>query len=655
MKKIFILIVSGLLCASMSGETLIVDMNPKPPSSATKAAHKDVIASLPFEDTEDFRLAQKGLLAKPDALRIQDKNGRVVWDMTGLDYLDGDRPETVNPSLWRQAQLNAIHGLFEVTEGIYQVRGYDLANVTFIRGETGWIVVDPLTATETMDAAMELINSHFGKLPVKAILATHSHADHFGGIRALADEDDLNSGRIRFIAPENFVREVTSENVIAGNAMTRRAGFMFGSFLERTPQGAIDSGLGKGVSSGSVTLLTPSDEITATGQKLLLDGVEIEFQLTPGAEAPAEFVFYLPKWRALCVAEEVNAVMHNLYTPRGAKTRDALIWSSHLTDMLELFGDRMDIVFGSHHWPRWGKKEGFEYISKQRDMYRFMHDQTVRLMNQGFTATEISNKLDLPPSLAQEFYNRDYYGTVSHNVRAIYNFYLGYFDGVPANLNPLTPESRAYNYIRLAGGQEGMMIHVKEAILKGDYRWAAELLNHYVFAYPKKREARALLADVYEQMGYQAESGPWRNFYLSGARELRLGVDVTRRVSTASPDMVSNVPTSMFLDFMAVRFNPEGADDVELKINLDFTDTKEQFVLSLNNSVLNNIPNKQDEGANATLTLSRSTFDAVVLGATSFPKEIIKGNVKVSGNPLALTRVFSRLDIFPPDFNIVTP
>ena len=655
MKQILILIVFGMLSISMNGENLIIDMNSKVPSEATKAAHKEVIAKLPFENTEDFKLAQKGLLAKPDALIIQDKSGRVVWDMTGLEYLDGDRPETVNPSLWRQARLNAIYGLFEVTEGIYQVRGYDLANVSFIRGDTGWIIVDPLTTSETMNAAMDLVNSYFGKLPVKAILATHSHADHFGGIRALADEDDLNSGRIRFIAPEHFVKEVTSENVIAGNAMTRRAGFMFGNFLERSSQGAIDSGLGKGVASGSITLLTPTDEITATGQTLMLDGVEIEFQLTPGAEAPAEFVFFLPKWRALCVAEEVNAVMHNLYTPRGAKTRDALIWSNHLTDMLELFGDRMDIVFGSHHWPRWGRDEGFEYISKQRDMYRFMHDQTVRLMNQGYTATEISNMLDLPPSLAQEFYNRDYYGTVSHNVRAVYNFYLGYFDGVPAHLNPLTPESRASNYMRLAGGPEGIMIHVKEAILKGDYRWAAELLNHYVFAYPKKREARALLADVYEQMGYQAESGPWRNFYLSGAKELRMGVDVKRGVSTASPDMVSNVPTSMFLDFMAVRFNPEGADDIELMINLDFIDTKEQFVLSLNNSVLNNIPNKQDENADATLTLTRSIFDAVVLGATSFPKEIIKGNVKVSGNPLALTRVFGRLEVFPPDFNIVTP
>ena len=655
MKKIITLGAAFMLAPLLSVSATAHDFKKKPASEATIAAHEKVLKRLPFENTEDFKLASRGLLKRPDNLVIKDANGPVVWDMTGLDYLDGERPHTVNPSLWRQAQLNALYGLFEVKEGIYQVRGYDLANVTFIRGDTGWIVVDPLTATETMKAAKELVDSHFGKLPVKAILATHSHADHFAGIRALADEDDLNSGRIRFVAPEHFIKEVSSENVIAGNAMGRRAGYMFGNLIPRDPQGSIDSGLGKGVAFGSITLLRPTDDITKTGQKLVLDGIEFEFQLTPGAEAPAEFVFYLPKWKALCVAEEVNGVMHNLYTPRGAKTRDALIWARHLTDMLELFGDRMDLVFGSHHWPRWGREAGYDYIAKQRDMYRFMHDQTVRLMNQGFTATEISNMLDLPPSLAQEFYNRDYYGTVSHNVRAVYNFYLGYFDGVPANLNPYDPETRARKYMNLAGGPDGLMRHAKHAMQKGDYRWAAELLNHFVFAYPKKKEARALLADAYEQMGYQAESGPWRNFYLTGAMELRDGVTGGGSARTASSDVVGSVPTGMFLDFMAVRFNPEGADDLEIKINLDFTDTKEQFVLSLDNSVLNNIPNKQDANADASLTLTRHIFNEVALGRTSFVKEIAKGNVKVGGSPVALMRVFGKLDEFNPDFNIVTP
>ncbi len=629
--------------------------NSKPASPATQQAHEKVLARLPFENMDDFELAQRGLLAKPDSLIIKNAEGTVIWDMTRYDYLKGPRPDTVNPSLWRQAQLNALHGLFKVSDRIYQIRGYDLANMTLIEGDTGWIIVDPLTATETAKAAMELVDSHFGKRPIKAILSTHSHADHFAGIRALATEEDLTSGRIRFVAPEHFVKETASENVIAGNAMSRRAGYMFGNLLPRTPDGNIDSGLGKGVAFGTLTLLTPTDIIDHTGQKLTLDGVDIEFQLTPGAEAPAEFIFFLPQLKALCVAEEVNGVMHNLYTPRGAKTRDALIWARHLTQTIELFSDRMDIVFGSHHWPRWGREAGTEYIAKQRDMYRFIHDQTVRLMNQGYTSTEISNMLDLPPSLAQEFYNRDYYGTVSHNSRAVYNFYLGYFDAIPANLNPHDPQTRARNYVALAGGKDALLAKAQSAVDAGDYRWAAELLNHAVFADDTNQAARNLLADAYEQLGYQAESGPWRNFYLTGAQELRIGVKKPEIVRTASPDLIASVPTSMFLDFMGVRFNPEGADDLEVKINLDFTDTGEQFVLSLDNSVLNNIPNKQDPEANATLTLSRALFNQVALKQTSFPKEILKGNVKLSGNPLALMRVFGRLDDFDPWFNIVTP
>ena len=627
----------------------------KPATQATKEAQAQVLTSLPFDNTEDFNLAKRGLIARPDPLIIKGDNGEIIWDMSGLDYLNGPRPDTVNPSLWRQARLNAIYGLFQVTDRIYQIRGFDLANMTLIEGDTGWIIVDPLTATETVRAAMEVVDKHFGKRPIKAILSTHSHVDHFGGIRALANEEDLASGKIRFVAPAGFVEEAASENVIAGNAMGRRATYMFGNLLPPTVQGNIDSGLGKGVAFGTISLLTPTDVITATGQKLVLDGVTFEFQNVPGAEAPAEFIFYLPEFKALCLAEEVNAVMHNLYTPRGAKTRDALIWSRHLTDTLELFGDRMDLAFGSHHWPRWGREEAFEYISKQRDMYRFMHDQTVRLMNSGYTSTEISNMLDLPPSLRQEFYNRDYYGTVSHNVRAVYNFYLGYFDAVPANLNPLAPAVRAEKYVALAGGAEGVMAKAQTAFDAGEYRWAAELLNHLVFATPDNEAGKNLLADAYEQMGYQAESGPWRNFYLTGAQELRRGILKPERARTVSPDLIASVPTSMFLDFMGVRFDPEDADDLKVKINFDFTDTDEQFVLSLENSVLNNIPGKQDPEANASLKLTRALFNRVALGETNFAKEIVLGNVKFSGNPLALTRVFGRLQEFDPWFNIVTP
>tara|TARA_B100000700_G_scaffold233083_1_gene258210 strand:- start:147 stop:1439 length:1293 start_codon:yes stop_codon:yes gene_type:complete len=430
---------------------------------------------------------------------------------------------------------------------------------------------------------------------------------------------------------------------------------MFGGFLGRTPEGAIDSGLGKGVVFGSITMLTPTDTISETGEKLILDGVEFEFQHTPGAEAPSEFIFYLPEMRALCVSEEVNAVMHNLYTPRGAKTRDALIWVRHLTQTIELFGERAELVFGSHHWPRWGRSESFEYISKQRDMYRYIHDQTVRLMNQGHTPAEISNVLELPPSLGNEFYNRDYYGTVSHNSRAVYNFYLGYFDANPANLDPQDPETRARKYVDLAGGSEAVFDIAERAVKEGDYRWAAEILNHLVFAHPGNDDARFFLADVYEQLGYQSESGPWRNFYLTGARELRHGVNSQTRARTASPDLIASIPTSMFLDYMGVRLNPEGADDLDLKVNLGFTDTKEKFVLHLKNSVLNNIADKQDSEANAGMVMTRKLFDLIALKQASLPIEIAKGNVEITGNPLALLSLFGRLDDFDPFFNIVTP
>ena len=647
-----IFVESNLLWA----ETLKPDGgSPKGPSEFTKQMHEKVLQKLPFDDLEDFALAKKGLLAKEDKLVIRDQNDKVIWNMTEFGYLDEPRPDTVNPSLWRQAKLNAFHGLFKVSDRIFQVRGYDLANMTLIEGDTGWIIVDPLTSTETVRAAMNLVEKHFGVRPVKAILSTHSHVDHFGGVRALASEKDLAEGRIRYVVPEGFVEEAASENVIAGNAMGRRAAYMFGNFLSKTPEGAIDSGLGKGVVVGNITMLPPTDIITETGQKLVLDGVEFEFQLTPGAEAPSEFIFYLPQMKALCVAEEVNAVMHNLYTPRGAKTRDALVWVRHLNDTIELFGERAEIVFGSHHWPRWGRKEGFDYISKQRDMYRYIHDQTVRLMNRGLTPTEISNQLELPQSLGNEFYNRDYYGTVSHNSRAVYNFYLGFFDGNPALLNPQDPKTRAIKYLELAGGEDNLITVAKRALELGDYRWAAELLNHLVFAMPENRQGRFLLADAYEQLGYQSESGPWRNFYLSGASELRGGVLAREKTRVVSRDLIASVPTKMFLDFLGVRFNPEGADDLDITINLRFTDTNENFVLRLKNSVLNNIPNKLDDDPNAEMIMTRQVFDLIASRERSMPMEIAKGNIKVKGNPLGVLNVFRRLDDFDPNFNIVLP
>jgi alkyl sulfatase BDS1-like metallo-beta-lactamase superfamily hydrolase len=633
------LALAGLMLLSAS-----IDLAALPPSASTRAFNDAVLSALPFEDQADFENARKGLIAQDEALIVKDELGRTIWDMTAYDFLNQERPASVNPSLWRQAQLNAIHGLFKVTDRIYQIRGYDLSNMTLIEGDTGWIIVDPLTTVETATAAMALVDKTLGKRPVKAIISTHSHGDHFGGVRAIADEAALASGEIRYIVPKNFTEESVSENVIAGNAMIRRVGYMFGLFLPRNSEAHVDTGLGKALPPGRMTLLPPTDIISETGQTLTVDGVDFEFQMTPHAEAPAEFL-----------AEEVNGVMHNLYTLRGAKTRDTLIWVRHLNETIRLFKDRTDLVFGSHHWPRWGREVSFDYVAKQRDMYRYLHDQTVRLMNHGQTPLEIAAAIRLPESLGREFYNRDYYGTVSHNVRAVYNFYLGYFDGVPANLNPLPPQEAGQRYVDLAGGAEALLQKARKAIAAGDYRWAAQLTNHLVFADPEHAEARNLLAAAYEQMGYQAESGPWRDIYLTGAQELRHGVFRPEGNRSINTDMLTAIPTPLLFDFLAVRFNPDGADDVDASINFRFPDTGEKIFLSLQNSVLNNVADYNDADASLTVTIDRAVFNKVISGQSSFAKEVVSGNVKIWGNPIPLYSIFSRLDSFDQFFNIVTP
>ncbi len=622
-------------------------------SEATQKRQAQALTALNYEDRTDFDLANHGLIAREDPLQIKNDQGQIIWDSTRYDFLKGERPDTVHPSLWRQAQLNAIHGLFKISERIYQIRGYDLSNMTILEGDTGYIIVDPLTSVEAARAGMALVTKTLGDKPIRAVLYTHSHADHFGGVRALVDEKDIAEGRVQIIAPEGFLEESVSENIIAGNAMMRRVGPMFGLYLPPSAAGHVDSGLGKGLAPGTMSLLPPTDTVHKTGETRVIDGLTFEFQLTPNAEAPAEFIFYLPELRALCVSEEVNGVMHNLYTLRGAKTRDALIWVRHLNDTLTFFGERTDLVFGSHHWPRFGAA-GIDYIEKQRDMYRYLHDQTVRLMNKGYTPLEIADMITLPAALGSEFYNRDYYGTVSHNVRAVYNFYLGYFDGVPAHLNPLPPEQAGARYVELAGGAEALLAKAQSAYDAGDYRWAAELVNHLVFADGAHQAARQLLAKSYEQMGYQSESGPWRDIYLTGALELRSSKPVNIRRGLNS-DMIPAIPTGLFFDFMGVRFDPSDAEDLEAQINFTFTDTQETFALSVKNSVLNNVPDHLFEDPDVALVLTRDLFNQIIMKQTNFPKEILTGNVSFSGNPIKLYSVFSRLEEFKPDFNIAIP
>ena len=509
---------------------------------------------MPFEDRGSFENAGRGFIASISPLTItRPTDGKITYDLSDLSFLEGEAPATANPSLWRQAQLNALHhGLFEVVDGIYQVRSFDLGHMTLVRGESGWIVIDPLTSTESSQAALDLANKHLGHRPVRAVIFTHSHADHFAGVLGVIDPEEVTSGKVAVIAPDQFVKAALSENVLAGNVMRRRANYMYGHSLPHSPQGFITNGLGALLSLGSTGFVVPTDIIKETGETRVVDGVEIVFQMTPDTEAVSEFVFYLPQFRALCMSEITSHHLHNVYTPRGAQVRDALAWSNQINQSIDLFGDRLEVQFGSHHWPVWGQEAVIEYLKQQRDLYKYIHDQTLRLANHGYTKEEIAEQLKLPQSLARNFSNRDYYGTVSHNAKAVYVKYLGYFDGNPANLNPLPPVEASRRYVDYMGGAEAVIPKARKSFDEGDYRWAAQVLNHVVLSEPENAQARALLADTYEQMGYQAESGPWRNFYLTGALELRHGIP-EGSPGKMSPGMVQGLPLENLFQALAVR------------------------------------------------------------------------------------------------------
>ena len=627
----------------------------KAPTAATREVLARVAERLPFEDDADFERARRGLIARTDPLVIATDDGGTAWDTSVYAFIEGEAPASVNPSLWRQARLNDLHGLYEVTDGIYQVRGYDLSNVTFVRGETGWIVIDPLITAETAAAALALVNEHLGERPVTALLYSHSHVDHFGGAKGVVDPADVAAGRVRVVAPEGFEHHAVSENVLAGNAMSRRASYMYGRLLPAGPQGRVDAGLGRGVSSGRVTLVSPTDTVGETGTRLVLDGVEFVFQYTPGAEAPAEMMFYLPRFRALCVAEEANATLHNLYTPRGARVRSGKLWAEWLDETLVLFGEELELVFGGHHWPRWGRAEAVDYLEKQRDLYKYIHDQTLRLANRGLTMTEIAEALELPDALAREWFNRGYYGTVNHNGKATYQLYLGWFDGNPANLHPLPPEQSAPRYVEFMGGRDAVLEKARAAFERGEYRWVAEVVNHLVFADPEDDAARWLQADALEQLGYQAESGPWRNFYLSAALELREGIEGRDAPQTGSPDIVAALTPELLFDFLAVRLNGPEAADEDLTINLTFTALERDFVLRVQHGVLNYRTDTRAEEANVGLALPKAAFLALLAGERQLSGLVADGLAEVEGNPLALRTFGGLFDRFEFWFPIVTP
>jgi alkyl sulfatase BDS1-like metallo-beta-lactamase superfamily hydrolase len=624
------------------------------PSAQTAALNASVGKALPLSDPKDFEDAKRGLIASDAELRVSGAEGNAIWDMPAYGFVDGEAPASVNPSLWRQARLNNIHGLFEVTQGVYQVRGYDLANMSLIEGETGWIVVDPLTAEETARAAIAFAREHLGDKPVSGVIFTHSHIDHFGGVLGVLTPEEAQERKVPIIAPEFFIDEATSENIVAGVTMSRRALYMFGLRLPRTERGHVGSGLGKGPAHGTFGILQPTKTISKTTTDLTIDGVSFVFQNAPGSEAPAELTFYLPDLKAFCGAEVVSHNMHNLYTLRGAKIRNALRWSGYIDEIIALFGEA-EVYFGSHHWPIWGNERIVDFLEKQRDTYKYINDQTLRLALHGYTPREIAEQLELPESLRASFPNRGYYGTLKHNAKGVYQRYFGWYDGNPANLDPLPPAEAGAKYVKLAGGAANLLRSAQAAYDGGDYRWVAEVVNHLVFADPDNQEARELLARAYDQLGYQAESGPWRDIYLTGAFELRHG-GPTEGIDLASAmDMIREAPLEPFLDAMAARLNAPKAEGKEMIVNLIFSDLDESYVLELKNSVLRHYKRDPHPDANATLTTTHDIYLRMATGRVGIKDTLLTDDLKVEGSGMDLVRFFRLFDKPDGTFNIVIP
>jgi alkyl sulfatase BDS1-like metallo-beta-lactamase superfamily hydrolase len=630
-----------------------LNLDPKPASAATQAAQQAAVKTLPMDDGRDGEFAARGFVATRADPLIRGPQGRVVWNTAAYDWVKGPAPATVHPSLWREMGLLKANGLYQVGDGVWQVRGFDVSNMTVVRGATGWILIDPLTAKETAQAALALVNEKLGARPVSAVVYSHSHGDHYGGVRGVVSEADVAAGKVAIIAPDRFMEETASESVMAGAAMGRRANYQFGMGLSPGPQGQMGSGIGMGLPAGEISLIAPTDLIRKTGETRKVDGVEMEFQIVSGSEAPSELNLYLPGQRTFLSAEMSTCSLHNILTPRGAKVRDTHAWAGYLDEALRLYGTRSDVVISSHCWPRFGQAEVAGMLASQRDNYRYLHDQSVRRMNRGETPVELAEGLVQPPELAGQWYNRGYYGTYSHNSKAVYQFYLGWYDAVPANLNPHPPVARAKKYVAAMGGAAKVLGLAKKAMAAGDYRWASDLLNQLVFADPAHGEARALLADSYEQQGYQAESAIWRNQFLTAARELRSGYQGSG-VNSQSQDMVAAVPTQLLLDTVATRFDPAKLKAGPVRINLVITDRKEEVGIEAGPSVL--IARVGLPGKEPAATLSGPRRLLLGLFFIGIPLEQLQAaGLKVEGDPAAVKALAAALDPVGGGFNIVEP
>ena len=624
------------------------------PTHVTIEANKRVLNELPFENMEDFEQANRGLIAREDSLMVKGPGlggTEYSWNQDAYDFIKGEAPSSVNPSLWRQAKLNGIHGLFKVTDGVYQLRGYDLANTTIIEGKSGWILVDPMSTEENARRGLAFARKHLGNKSISTIIFTHSHGDHFGGVLGTLTEEEKKT--VQVIAPVGFMEESTSENILAGPTMVRRLGFAYGARLARTERGHIDSGLGKEPAMGTVAILQPTVIVSQTPQPMKVDGVDFIFHNAPATEAPAELMFYLPKSKAFCGAEVTSRNMHNLYTLRGAKVRDALAWSNAIEKTRTQFKDA-EIYFASHHWPIWGNKKIQNFLKTQRDTYKYIHDQTLHLAHSGATPLEISEQLKMPESLRTTFSSRGYYGTVSHNAKAVYQGYYGWFDGNPANLNPLPPVDAGKEYVEFMGGADALLAKAGHSFELGKYRWVAQVLNHLVFAEPDNTDARKLLAKTYDQLGYQSESGPWRDVYLSGAYELRHNRPEKGFNPINAKGLLIHVPLEKYFDSLAIRLDGEAAEGVEMTLNFTFTDLNVTHVVEIENSVLHHYIGEPVASADATITQDHETFIDLAVKSITPVDAMLDGKLEVD-NLLAMRKFRSMTSEPDFTFDIVMP
>ena len=623
------------------------------PSSFTRAEHDTVRAERNFADTQDFDFASRGFVATRKDSLITNAAGQTVWNLAAFDFLKEASSETVNPSLWRQGQLMARHGLFKVSDRIWQVRGFDLANVTFVKGDTGWIVIDTLGSNETAKAAFDLITEQLGARPITTVIYTHSHTDHFAGTAGIVKLEDVRAGKVAVIAPKGFLEAAVGENVIAGPAMQRRAMFQFGIPLTKGADGLVNAGIGPGIANGTPSLIPPTKEIAATGETMTIDGVKLVFQFTPGTEAPAEMNIDFPNWKIVDMTENANATQHNILTPRGAVVRDAKVWAEGLTKALRMFGDS-DVLITSHGWPRFGNATIRAYLGKHRDAYAYLHDQTVRLMNQGLNGDEIATKLRLPAELENEWYDRPYYGSLSFNARAVYQFYMGWYDANPSNLAPMPPVETGKRYVEAMGGAAHVYTLAQASYDKGDYAWAAELLNHVVMADNANAAAKDLLARCYDQLGWQAEPSTWRNIYLTGAKELRDGVSPPRGTPASQMASLANLPLGQLVDLLSVRLNPEKSAGQSVKLAFVLSDSNEQTYVTIANGVMVHEEIAAPGPVDATLTLSRADFLGGIFGGQPMAAKVASGAAKLEGNPQAMLKLAQWMDPPNPVFPIVT-